>query len=293
LSGFDNELKNLWFTNFKMENDMTQQTPATNTSQIHFGKTLLALCGLGLPGILSLIPMIIGQMDGLPPELAEMPPALVVALSLINPLILLLISVVIGNLVARRVGLRSLVAEKVSHGTPIWPQLRPHILMAFGIGVLFAFVVLGLDQLMKPFESTDLVVEPATISGLLSQLLLGLLYGGIVEELLLRWGVMSLLVWIGWRLFQRGQGQAHPVLVWVAITLAAVLFGIGHLPAMASMVELTPLIIFRTILLNALGGMIFGWLYWRRSLEVAMVAHAAGHVGFFIVNVTLFLLNLN
>jgi hypothetical protein len=276
-----------------MEDDMTQQTTATNTSQIHFGKTLLALCGLGIPGILSLIPMIIGQVDALPPELAEMPPALLIALSLLNPLILLLISVVIGNLLARRVGLRSLVAEKVSHGAPIWPQLRPHIPMALVIGILFAFIVLGLDQLMNPFADTELVTEPATMASLLSQLLLGLLYGGIVEELLLRWGVMSLLVWIGWRIFQRGQGQAHPTLVWAAITLAAILFGIGHLPALASMVELTPLIVFRTILLNALGGMIFGWLYWRRSLEVAMVAHAAAHVGFFIVNFTLFILNLN
>lgn len=270
---------------------MTQQTPATNTSQIHFGKTFLALCGLGLPGILSLIPVIIGQIDALPPELAEMPSALVVALSLLNPLILLLIAVLVGTLLARRVGLRSLVAEKVSHGTPIWPQLRPHLPMAFGIGVLFAVVVLGLDQLMNPFADTELVTETATMAGLFSQLLLGLLYGGIVEELLLRWGVMSLLVWIGWRLFQRGQGQAHPALVWAAITLAAVLFGIGHLPAMAGMVELTPLIIFRTILLNALGGLLFGWLYWKRSLEAAMVAHAAAHVGFFVVNVVLFALN--
>jgi len=268
---------------------MTQQTPATNTSQIHFGKTLLALVGLGLPGILSLIPVIIGQIDALPLELVEMPPAMLVALSLLNPLILLLIAVVIGNLLAKRVGLRSLVAEKVSNGALFWPQLRPHLPMAFGLGILFAFVVLGLDQLMNPFADTDLVVETATISSLFSQLLLGLLYGGIVEELLLRWGVMSLLVWIGWRLIQRGQGQAHPVLIWVAITLAAVLFGIGHLPAMASMVELTPLIIFRTILLNALGGLLFGWLYWRHSLETAMVAHAATHVGFFMINLGLFL----
>lgn len=276
---------------------MIQETPSTQASQIHFGKTLLALCALALPGILSLIPVIMGQIESLPldvlGELAEMPPALVVALSLINPLILLIIAVVIGNLLAPRVGLRSLVAEKVSHGTPLWPQLRPHILLGLGLGVLFAFVILGLDQLMNPFAGTDLVVEPATLPGLFSQLLLGLLYGGIVEELLLRWGVMSLLVWIGWRIFQRGQGQAHSVLVWTAITLAAVLFGVGHLPAMANLVELTPLIIFRTILLNALGGMLFGWLFWRRSLEVAMVAHAAGHVGFFIVNFAVFVMNLN
>lgn len=277
---------------------MTQEAPSTQPIQIHFGKTLLALLALALPGILSLIPVVMEQIEALPldvlGELAEMPPALVVALSLINPLILLVIAVVIGNLLAPRIGLRSLVAEKVSHETPIWSELRPHIPLALGIGILFAFVVLGLDALMNPFEGTDLAVaEPATLPGLLSQLVLGLLYGGIVEELLLRWGVMSLLVWIGWRIFQRGSGQAHPVLVWVAITLAAVLFGIGHLPALASMVELTPLIIFRTILLNALGGMIFGWLFWKRNLEVAMAAHAAGHVGFFIVNFTVFVLNLN
>ncbi len=277
---------------------MAQETPSTQPRQIHFGKTLFALCGLALPGIFSLIPVVMGQIEALPldvlAEMGDMPPALIVALSLINPLILVVIAVAVGNLLAPRVGLRSLVAEKVSHGAPLWPQLRPHIPMALGIGILFAFVVLGLDALMNPFEGTDLAVaEPATLPGLFSQLLLGLLYGGIVEELLLRWGVMSLLVWIGWRIFQRGQGQAHPVLVWAAITLAAILFGIGHLPALAGMVELTPLIVFRTILLNALGGMIFGWLYWRRSLEVAMVAHAAAHVGFFIVNATLFMLNLN
>jgi len=272
---------------------MTQENPSTQAGQIHFGKTLLALCALALPGILSLIPVIMGQIEALPldvlGELAEMPPALVVALSLINPLILLLIAVVLGNLLAYRVGLRSLVAEKVSHGTPIWSQLRPYLPMAFGIGVLFAFAVTGLDWIMDPFAGTDLVVEPATIPGLFSQLLLGLLYGGIVEELLLRWGVMSLLVWLGWRLIQRGQGRAHPALVWAAITVAAVLFGIGHLPALAGMVELTPLIVFRTILLNALGGVLFGWLYWRHSLEVAMVAHAAGHIGFFLINLGMFL----
>jgi hypothetical protein len=276
-----------------MENVMAPQTIVTKPSQIHFGKTLLALIGLALPGILSLIPVILSQVEVLPPEMAELPLELVIALSLLNPLILMLIAVAVGNLLAPRVGLRSLVAERVSHGTPIWPQLRPHIPMAFGLGILFAIVILVLDRVINPFEGTELVIEPTTIPGLFSQLLLGLLYGGIVEELLLRWGIMSLLVWIGWRVFQRGQGQAHPALVWAAITLAAILFGLGHLPAMAGMVELTPLIIFRTIFLNALGGLLFGWLYWKRSLEVAMVAHAAAHVGFFIINAAVLMLNLS
>ena len=58
------------------------------------------------------------------------------------------------------------------------------------------------------------------------------------------------------------------------------------------MVTLTPLIIFRAVLLNALGGVLFGCLFWKRNLETAMVAHAATHVGFFILNAGAWLLNL-
>lgn len=268
---------------------MTQNNFLLEINKVSFGKTFFALFGLGLLGIFSLLPVIESQLQNLPSEVVEMPHSLLVALSLINPLILMLIAVVVGNLVAYRVGLRSLVAEKVSQGKPLFPQLRTNLPLAFGLGFLFAFVVTGLDRVINPFEGTELVVEPTTISGLFKQLLLGLLYGGIVEELMLRWGVMSLLVWIIWRVFQRGHGPVHVALVWVAIIFAAVLFGVGHLPALAGIVELTPLIVFRTIFLNALGGILFGWLYWRHNLEIAMVAHAAGHVGFFLINLVTFL----
>jgi len=259
---------------------------------MHFRKTFLALFGLGFIGVLSLAPLVMSQVDALPPEVLDLPKPVVALLSLLNPLILLALGVAIGTLLAHRVGLRSLIAEKVRTGAAIGPQLRPQLVTAFGVGLFFAVAVLGLDALINPFAGTELANaasagETPTIRALLSQLALGVLYGGIVEELMLRWGVMTLLVWLGWRGMQRGRGAPYPALVWAAIILAALLFGIGHLPAMASLVALTPIIIFRTVLLNALGGVIFGWLFWRRSLEVAMVAHAAGHVGFFLVNVGL------
>lgn len=275
----------------------TNETPTEVTSRIRFGKTFLALVALGLPGVLALIPMALGQVNALPPEMLDLPVPLTIALALLNSLILLAIAVTIGTLLAHRVGLRSLVAEKVRQGTPIWPPLRPHIAMAFAAGLIFAAVVIGLDALINPFAGTELAdglaaEETSTLGALLTQLLMGILYGGIVEELLLRWGVMALFVWIGWRVAQRGQGKPHPALVWTAIILAAILFGIGHLPALAGMVTLTPLVVIRTILLNALGGVLFGWLFWRHNLETAMVAHAAGHVGFFIINTIVVLLNL-
>ena len=270
----------------------TDKARAEEPSETRFGKTFLALFGLGFLGVLSMIPMVIDQLDALPPELADLPAPLAVALSLASPAVLLAISVAVGTLAAHRVGLRSLVARRIRQGSRIWPDLRPHIPMAFAAGIVLSLVLVGLDQLMDPFADTELLAELVGEVDLLGQLLVGLLYGGIVEELLLRWGIMSLLVWIGWRLAQGGHGPPRPALVWIAIILSALLFGIGHLPAMATIVPLTPLIVFRTVVLNGLGGLLFGWLFWKRNLEVAMVAHASTHVGIFAINAVVVLLNL-
>ena len=32
-------------------------------------------------------------------------------------------------------------------------------------------------------------------------------------------------------------------------------------------------VIARTLLLNGIGGVAFGWLYWKRGIEAAMLAH--------------------
>ncbi|MED4462639.1 CPBP family glutamic-type intramembrane protease [Metabacillus fastidiosus] len=65
----------------------------------------------------------------------------------------------------------------------------------------------------------------------------------------------------------------------------AILFGIGHLGAVFSIIEtVTPLLIVRTIFLNAVLGIICGYLYWKKGLEYAIIAHIVGDIiihGFF------------
>ncbi len=249
------------------------------------GRAALALFGLGMVGVLSLIPTILGQLDTLPEAYAEVPEALLVVSSLLNPAILLAVAVTVGTFLAHRVGLRSLVAERVRGGGAIWPQMKPYMVTAIVAGLVFLGVTVGLDAVMNPFADVEGEITAPTGESPVVALVVGVLYGGIVEELLLRWGFMTLLMWVGWRVAQRGEGRPSPALAWTAIVLAALLFGLGHLPALASIVEPTPLMIFRTVLLNALGGLVFGWLYWRHSLEVAMVSHAAFHVGLFVLRV--------
>jgi membrane protease YdiL (CAAX protease family) len=98
-------------------------------------------------------------------------------------------------------------------------------------------------------------------------------YGGVVEELLMRLFLVSLFAWLLAKAFRVAKPTGHVVIMWTAITITAVIFGLGHLPATATIVPLTTLVIVRAILLNGIGGLVFGWLNWKKGLDYAMVSH--------------------
>jgi membrane protease YdiL (CAAX protease family) len=100
------------------------------------------------------------------------------------------------------------------------------------------------------------------------------LYGGITEEVLLRWGFMTVVAWLAWRFSRR-----TPAWMWVAIVVSAVVFAAGHLPAASFLVgPLTAPVVAYVLVANTVFGVVFGWLYWRYGLEAAMVAHVLTHV---------------
>lgn len=105
------------------------------------------------------------------------------------------------------------------------------------------------------------------------------LYGGIVEELMLRLFFMSLLAWLIWKIFFR-RAETVPVKVLMAANVvAALLFAAGHLPATIMLFgELTPMILLRCFLLNGSFGLLFGYLYRKFGIQYAMVSHATFHI---------------
>ena len=114
-------------------------------------------------------------------------------------------------------------------------------------------------------------------------LISNVLYGGIVEEILLRLFVMTLIVWIMRKIIGAFGIDTLPAWVfWWAIALSSLLFAAGHLPVTFTLLcpvggDCTPLII-RALLLNGIGGVGFGYIYWRHGLTSAMVSHMATHV---------------
>tara|TARA_R110000803_G_scaffold54088_4_gene110727 strand:- start:971 stop:1723 length:753 start_codon:yes stop_codon:yes gene_type:complete len=91
------------------------------------------------------------------------------------------------------------------------------------------------------------------------------------EEVWFRLGLMTILVWAVSRLL--GQRVAHSGVVWTIIVLAAVAFGMAHLPQLASFEAATPFSIWATILGNTLVGILYGWLYWRHGILAAIFGH--------------------
>ena len=116
---------------------------------------------------------------------------------------------------------------------------------------------------------------PITVNNWLGSVL----YGGVVEELMLRLFFMSLLAWLIWKMFFR-QEETVPVKVLVAANVAAaLLFAAGHLPATLVLFgELTPMILLRCFLLNGSFGLLFGFLYRKFGIQYAMVSHAVFHI---------------
>ena len=103
-------------------------------------------------------------------------------------------------------------------------------------------------------------------------------YGAVIEEIMLRLFMMSLVAFVLHLLFERKREEVSTAVLVVANVISALLFAAGHLPVNEMMFGLTPMIVLRCILLNGVFGLAFGWLYRRYGLRYAMIAHGGCHV---------------
>lgn len=257
-------------------------------------KQLAVLFGLGLLGVCALVATTYVQYRGR----ANLPfsPTVLALLSALVPTILLAVAVLVGTVLAPRVGFRSHVADRVATGSPVLPKLaaewRVAAAVGGGLGAVVILLDVGFQSVFGAVTTTSTVSTESALLALAGSIPLRVLYGGITEELLLRWGFMSLVVWLLWKasgLVRRrraasGDGASAPTapaptstVVWAGIVLAAVVFGAGHLPTLFALGPASLPVVGRTILLNAILGVGFGWLFWRRSLEAAMLGHVAFH----------------
>ena len=171
-----------------------------------------------------------------------------------------------------------LLADK----TGLWKPIRfekKKLITTLGISVIGG-IVFSLDhwvfgRMIEGIQEAN--AASLTVSGVIASVL----YGGIIEEVLLRLFFMSLIAWVIWKVFYRKHSCENiPAGVFIAANIiAALAFAAGHLPATVAIFgELTPLILFRCFLLNGGFGLIFGWLYRKYGIVYSMVSHAVFHI---------------
>ncbi|MBQ7138612.1 MAG: CPBP family intramembrane metalloprotease [Clostridia bacterium] len=120
----------------------------------------------------------------------------------------------------------------------------------------------------------DVYVVKPTIPYLLATVT----YGAVIEEVMLRLFMMSLVAFVLHLLFERKRDSVSAAVLVAANVVSALLFAVGHLPGNDMMFGLTPMIVIRCLLLNGVFGLAFGWLYRRFGLRYAMIAHGGCHV---------------
>lgn len=150
--------------------------------------------------------------------------------------------------------------------TDLKPFSKPSFSFACLAGCAVGLSIYALDILI--FKSTVLFeTTPPLWTGLL-----GSFYGAIDEEVLLRLFLFTLIYYLCRKIFKFDPRHRFQFL-WSINILVALAFGLGHLPATFQLITPTTIDIVRILFLNAIGGLVFGWLYWTRGIWSAMVAH--------------------
>lgn len=220
----------------------------------------LVLWLAGLVGTAAVLPYAFTLQHDIIAKVGKPLPLLVFA-SLAQTAVLLAIALLLGLKLAQRLGL---------------PVLEPgvkrqwFISLTAGAGVVTAVLIALGDKFFGLY-----LPGLASVNGSVAlwKTLLASLYGGVVEEILMRLFCMSLFVWVLAKVFRSAAPTNNAILMWTAIALSAVLFGLGHLPITSALTVITPLVVARAIVLNGIGGLVFGWLYWKKGLEYSMATH--------------------
>ena len=224
---------------------------------------LVALCAVG---ILLASPFLLGAIRA---AQSSMAPPVLLTLQVLQTLLLCALAAYAGVRFAPAAGLDAPWLRVLAEGSSPPPAFGSMAIEAAAVGSITAVVVTALGLMLRA-SLPDALWRPA--SGGFWMRASSAFYGGIVEEILVRWGLLTAFVVVA-----RRAGVSAPF--WPANVIAALVFGALHFPSIAlAQIPLTGAVIAHVLLTNGIAGVVFGWMFRRRGLEGAMVAHGSADV---------------
>jgi hypothetical protein len=254
-----------------------------NTIKFINWKIFFILLAASIFGFFAVLPYTLAlQADILAKITLPMPLPVLLAIQALQNAVLFAVAIFVGLLLAKRIGLGLPILEAKLAGESVATRVKSILLPSILLGIAASILIILLDKFVFApalmAQSASAVnklqsTQPAAWQGLLASF-----YGGINEEILLRLFFLTLLAWLGKFISHTPEGRPTLAVLWTANILAAIIFGLGHLPATAALIPLTPLVVVRAVVLNGLAGIVFGYLYWTRGLESAMLSHFSADI---------------
>lgn len=234
---------------------------------------IIVLFVLSLPGVWIAMPRLIGVL------LAESSDALrkrFSRIAVIQTMIMVFMMSFAGTLLSTKTGFHDPILEGLLEGKVGVNALVSILLPTFFFALIGILVFCVLYYYLLP--KTMLDEKNITIMRRL-RAALGLdglvLYGGVVEEVIARWGLTNLGAFFILLIAQ----QRSNLVMWLAIVVSAIMYGVGQVPAyIAAGCTSTRRFIYAIILLYVWQGLVFGYLLWNYGLISAILGHAIFHL---------------
>lgn len=195
--------------------------------------------------------------------------------SIIQSLFVVIIMVLVGMIFAKQVNFHAPFFTSIFYGKNIianlYRQIMPAIFGGIGGGLIliaayyFVFIPILDEQTIKSMYSLRMK------TGFWGRVL----YGGVVEEIITRWGLQSFVTWLIFSIV----GNLSAGVIYSAIIIVGIVFGLLHMPAyLAAGCKRSVAFFMLAIILNLWASIIFGWLFWQYGLLAAIVAHMLFHI---------------
>jgi hypothetical protein len=196
--------------------------------------------------------------------------------AIFQTLFMVLVMSFTGAFLSTRTGLNSPLLEGLLQGkasfSSFFPILLPTFLYSlFGL-IIFCGLYYGIVSSILDEHSFQIMTKLRRSLGVDGCVL----YGGVTEEVIGRWGLVNLVTFFA-LIFAR---QINSFIIIIALIFSALIFAIGQIPAyiVAGCIS-SRRCIYSIVVLSFWQSLIFGFLFWQYGLVSSILGHMMFHIG--------------
>lgn len=234
---------------------------------------IIVLFCLSLPGVCIAMPRLISFL--LPNNTDELKKRFS-RFAVMQTLFMVLVMSFAGSILSIRTGLHDPLLEGLLQGKVGYSSLQNILLPTFLYSIFGLFVFCGLYygvvESILDEQSFKVMRRLRSALGLDGCVL----YGGVVEEVIARWGLMNLVAFFAILFTKSSSG----LVIWFSIIFSGLMFGVGQIPAyIAAGCVSSRRLIYSIIVLSLCQSLLFGFLFWQYGIVSAILGHMLFHIG--------------